>query len=94
MHYYADGENPYKLIADELVPGPVGFDKNWASKHTISVLKERDDITPEFGSEPIDICKSRKDEAEKDALRPVSYTHLSAKLWKHFIYCGLMSHKL
>ena len=44
MHYYADGENPYKLIADELVPGPVGFDKNWASKHTISVLKERDDI--------------------------------------------------
>lgn len=39
MHYYADGENPYKLIADELVPGPVGFDKNWASKHTISVLK-------------------------------------------------------
>ncbi len=69
MHYYADGENPYKLIADELVPGPVGFDKNWASKHTISILKERNDIIPEFGSEPIDICKSHKDESEREALR-------------------------
>ena len=39
MHYYADGENPYKLIADELVPGPVGFDKT-PSKHTISVKKK------------------------------------------------------
>ncbi len=69
MHYYADGENPYKLIADELIPGPVGFDKNWASKHTIYVLKERNDIIPEFGSEPIDICKSHKDESEREALR-------------------------
>ena len=69
MHYYADGENPYKLIADELAPGKIGFDKNWASKHTISVLKERDDLIPVLGSDPIDICKSHKDEAEKEALR-------------------------
>lgn len=69
MHYYADGENPYKLIADELKPGKVGFDKNWPSKHTISVLMERDDITPVLGSDPIDACKACKDEAEREALR-------------------------
>lgn len=34
---FLNGENPYKLIADELAPGKIGFDKNWASKHTLSV---------------------------------------------------------
>lgn len=69
MHYYSDGENPYQMIAAELSPGKVGFDKNWASKHTISVLMEREDLIPVLGSNPVDICKSIKDEAEKEALR-------------------------
>lgn len=69
MHYFADGDDPYKMIADELAPGEVGFDNNWASKHTISVLNKRSDIIPALGSAPVDVCKSHKDEAEKDALR-------------------------
>ena len=69
MHYYSDGENPYKLIAEYLFPGKIGFDKNWPTKHTISVLKEREDLIPELGSEPVDLCKARKDEEEKEALR-------------------------
>ena len=69
MHYYSDGENPYKLIADYLDPGKVGFDKNWPTKHTISILKERKDLIPELGSAAIDLCKSRKDEEEREALR-------------------------
>ena len=73
MHYYADGENPYKMIAEELKPGKIGFDKNWATKHTISVLNERDDLIPVLGSDPIDICKSRKDDAEKEALRHAAH---------------------
>ncbi len=73
MHYYADGENPYKMIAKELKPGKIGFDKNWATKHTISVLNERDDLIPVLGSDPIDICKSRKDDAEKEALRHAAH---------------------
>lgn len=69
MHYYADGENVYKMIADELEPGKVGFDDKWPSKHTISVLNERDDIIPVRGSDPIDMAKALKDEEEKDRLR-------------------------
>ncbi len=55
MHYYADGENVYKMIADELEPGRVGFDDRWMSKHSISVLNERDDIQPINGSLPTHI---------------------------------------
>ena len=61
MHYYADGENPYALIAAELKPGKVGFDKNWTAKHTISVLQERDDLIPVIGSACVYWCKSHKD---------------------------------
>lgn len=69
MHYYADGENPYAMIAAELQPGKVGFDKNWDTKHTISVLQERDDIIPVLGSDCVDWCKAHKDEQEKELLR-------------------------
>lgn len=72
MHYYADGQNPYALIAEELQPGKVGFDKNWLSKHTISLLQERDDLVPELGSDCVDLCKSLKDEDEKEFLRKAS----------------------
>lgn len=69
MHYYKDGENVYKMIADELKPGKVGFDDKWPSKHTIGVLSERNDIIPVHGSAPIDLAKSLKDEDEKELLR-------------------------
>ena len=69
MHYYADGENPYALIAAELKPGKVGFDKNWTAKHTISILQERDDLIPVLGSDCVDICKAHKDEEERELLR-------------------------
>ena len=69
MHYYKDGQNVYAMIAAELAPGKVGFDKNWASKHTISVLQERRDLIPVIGSDPVDLAKSIKDEREKELLR-------------------------
>lgn len=75
MHYYADGENPYALIAKELEPGKVGFDKNWASKHTISVLQERDDLIPVIGSDCVDWCKARKDEKERELLRQAAHVN-------------------
>ena len=68
-HYYSDGENPYSLIASYLEPGKVGFDDKWMSKHTIGVLSERSDITPVWGSLPVDLTKMIKDEEEKDRLR-------------------------
>lgn len=72
MHYYSDGENPYALIAAELQPGEVGFDKNWSSKHTISILQERADLIPVLGSDCVDMCKSQKDEDERELLRNAS----------------------
>lgn len=69
MHYYADGENVYGMIADELEPGDVGFDKEWPAKHVIRVLMERDDINPVLGSDPVDMARAVKDEQEKEALR-------------------------
>ncbi len=69
MHYYADGENVYKMIADELDPGKVGFDDKWMSKHTVGVLSERSDIIPVSGSTPVDLAKMIKDEKEIELLR-------------------------
>lgn len=69
MHYYADGENVYKMIADGLDPGIVGFDDKWLSKHTVSVLNERDDIRPVNGSLPLDLSRMIKGEDEKEKLR-------------------------
>lgn len=69
MHYYADGENVYRMIADELKPGKIGFDDKWPSKHTISVLMERSDIIPVRGSDPVDMAKAEKDETERELLR-------------------------
>lgn len=69
MHYYSDDENPYKIIAENLNSGAVGFDKNWASKHTISILAERNDIFPVIGSDAVDMSMALKDEEEKEKLR-------------------------
>ena len=38
------------MIAAELHSGKVGFDKNWPSRHTISILEKREDIIPVLGS--------------------------------------------
>lgn len=69
MHYYADGENVYKMIADKLEPGKVGFDDKWMSKHTVSILNQREDIKPINGSLPIDLSRMIKGEDEKEKLR-------------------------
>ena len=63
-HDYVDGEDPYQMIADELMPGKVGFDDKWETKHTISILKKRDDIVPEVGSWPVDAARAVKDAEE------------------------------
>ena len=48
-HTYRDGEDVYGMIAAELHSGKVGFDKNWPSRHTISILEKREDIIPVLG---------------------------------------------
>ena len=63
-HDYVDGEDAYQMIADELMPGKVGFDDTWATKHTINILKKRDDIIPEVGSWPVNASRAVKDAEE------------------------------
>lgn len=69
LHEHDDGDNVYAEIASYLEPGTVGYDKNWNSGHTISVMKESKNTTPEIGSVVIDLARAVKDEAEKKALR-------------------------
>jgi Xaa-Pro aminopeptidase len=68
-HYYRDGEDPYSLIAECLDPGEVGFDDTWESKHTISLLMKRNDITPVLGSWPVNEARKIKDAEEQTLLR-------------------------
>jgi Xaa-Pro dipeptidase len=72
MHYYSDGENVYAMIARELSPGPVGFDDKWLTRHTISVLQEKDSLIPALGSGPVDLARCIKDEEEIRLLRKAS----------------------
>lgn len=71
LHEHDDGDNVYAEIASYLQPGTVGYDKNWTAGHTISVMKESADTTPEIGSAVIDLVRAVKDEEEKQALRDV-----------------------
>lgn len=68
-HTYRDGEDVYDMIAAELYPGKVGFDKSWPSRHTISLLEKRRDIIPVLGSAPVDDARMRKDTKEQELLR-------------------------
>lgn len=68
-HTYRDGEDVYGMIAAELHSGKVGFDKNWPSRHTISILEKREDIIPVLGSAPVDDARMRKDAKEQELLR-------------------------
>lgn len=71
-HPYVDGEDPYQLIADELAPGKIGIDDTWSSRHLISLLKKRSDITPELGSWAVDRSRSVKDAEEIKLLEAAS----------------------
>ena len=71
LHEHDDGDDVYAEIASYLQPGTVGYDKNWSSGHTISVMKQSKDTTPEIGSVVIDMVRAVKDEEEKQALRDV-----------------------
>lgn len=71
-HIYRDGDNPYKLIAEHLNPGKLGFDEKWETVHTISLLKERPDIIPELGSWPVNESRKYKDTEEQALLEKAS----------------------
>ena len=71
-HVYRDGDNPYKLIAEHLDPGVLGFDEKWETIHTISLLKERPDIIPELGSWPVNESRKYKDPEEQVLLEKAS----------------------
>ncbi len=69
LHEYRDGQDVYAMIADELDPGTVGFDKEWPCRHALPVLQKRGDVTPVLGSDPVDMARARKDSAELELLR-------------------------
>lgn len=69
LHEYRDGEDVYAMIAALLLPGKVGFDKNWPSRHTIAVLQKRRDMEPVLGSMPLDMARARKEPREIELLR-------------------------
>lgn len=68
-HTYRDGDDVYAMIAGQLQPGRVGFDKNWPSRHTISILEKRGDLIPALGSAPVDDARMCKDAEERARLR-------------------------
>ncbi len=69
LHEYGDGEDVYRMIAEGLHPGRVGFDKEWPTRHTLGVLSKRPDLIPVLGSEPVDTARMYKDGAEAELLR-------------------------
>ena len=66
---YSDGEDVYGMIAASLLPGKVGFDKDWPTRHTLGVLAKRSDLIPVLGSPAIDGARMFKDKAEQALLR-------------------------
>ena len=69
---YDDTEDCVALLADNLISGPVGIDKDWPSRFTIRLLEKRPDIKPVIGSPCIDGARLCKDETEVALMRESS----------------------
>lgn len=66
---HSDGEDPVASLAAAVRPGTLGIDKFWYSKFLIALMAHRPDVTPVHGSDPVDLCRKRKDAAECAAMR-------------------------
>ena len=66
---HKDSDDPVAALAAALRPGKLGIDKFWYSKFLIGLMAHRPDVTPVHGSDPVDLCRKLKDEAECQAMR-------------------------
>ena len=66
---HADGQDPVASLAQAVRPGKLGIDKFWYSKFLIGLMAHRGDVTPVHGSDPVDLTRRQKDEAEQAAMR-------------------------
>lgn len=66
---HSDGEDPVADLSEAVRPGELGIDKFWYSKFLIALMAHRPDVTPVHGSDPVDLCRKRKDAAECAAMR-------------------------
>lgn len=66
---YDDTEDCVQLLADDLMPGKIGIDKDWPSRFAIRLLDARDDLKPVIGSPCIDQTRLYKDEKELELMR-------------------------
>ena len=66
---HADSDDPVADLARAVAPGKLGIDKFWYSKFLIGLMAHRPDVIPVHGSDPVDLSRKLKDEAERQAMR-------------------------
>ena len=69
---YDDTEDCVAILAEHLMPGKIGIDKDWPSRFTIRLMQARDDLTPVIGSPCVDQTRLYKDEKELQFMRESS----------------------
>ncbi|MBQ9197940.1 MAG: aminopeptidase P family protein [Clostridia bacterium] len=77
---YDDTEDCIAILAERLMPGEIGIDKDWPSRFTIRLMEARDDLTPKIGSPCIDQTRLYKDARELDLMRESSLKNDSSIL--------------
>ena len=69
LYVHKDGEDPVRDLASQVRQGRLGIDKFWYSKFLIGLMEHRPDVTPVYGSAPVDRARMLKDAREIEALR-------------------------
>lgn len=72
LYLHTDADDPLRDLVKVVRPGVLGVDKDWPSRHLLSLMRQRPDITPKVGSAPVDAARMRKDAQEIAALRSAS----------------------
>ena len=66
---HTDSDDPVAQLAQAVRPGELGVDKFWYSKFLMGLMAHRPDVKPVPGSDPVDLARKCKDEAERQAMR-------------------------
>ena len=69
---YDDTEDCVAILAEHLMPGEIGIDKDWPSRFTIRLMEARSDLTPVIGSPCVDQTRLYKDAKELQWMRESS----------------------
>lgn len=77
---YDDTEDCIRILAQHLLPGRIGIDKDWPSRFTIRLINEKKDIVPVIGSPCIDHTRLYKDTEEAELMRESSHKNDAAIL--------------